>query len=349
VTVEVQSVVLVLLLALGADRASAAEAVSWLGPDATKGSLVYADDDWLVWMSQELIPETRRHRAQSFTRKYRLQRVGQGETRLALTTFGTGASAVATVLADGTLGVSPGPTTLSWIEPQEQPATLDPARTVHLERDGKSYRIMPQTVGGSGLFLQRYDLNESHPVLFVPLDATELQWEHAVQVTDDAGVSVSTPPPALRAGDLAACGRFLTDLETGVRKALDIPAGWWIQAFDDAYAADLGGVIRLEDGSRTLREASYADHCIIAIHEGLAYGVRAAPRRAARFSAADVRGTGRVADLVVIEADGVVEPRHVHANVISCGSVVAFWNNKGCFVFDGRSWRHQPWLKALPD
>jgi hypothetical protein len=153
-------------------------------------------------------------------------------------------------------------------------------------------------------------------------------------------VSVNTPPPGLFAGDLVACGRFITNLKTGERRVLDIHPGSWVVAFDGAYAADqAGGVIRLEDGRRTVSDRASADGCVFAIRDGRAYGVRTA-RGAATFFVADMGGSESVKTLLAVEAEGLARPRIYANGVVSCGPVLAFWNAKGLFVSDGRAWQY---------
>ncbi len=339
--------VLVLLIATplaGAAPAAAPASADWVGP----GEVVWAGDHGVVLLESEAVPGTEGDHVRPHRLRWSVQRDTSAERRLALEMTGVFRPGVVTVLPDGTLGVTTGDA-LVWVPPGPAPLTdLEGAPSVRLDFEGKRWRI--RAGDSRGVFLQEYALNQDRPVLFVPLSGRNLEFGKRVQVTDDRGVSVNTPPPALRAGDLCACGRDVLDLATGERTRLAIEPRWSLVALGSEHAADLGNLVRLSDGKMTpLPADGSAVFRAFAFRGRLAFGLRMELGRTG-IVAVDVRD-GRHAALLSVphEQDSGWGLYARGGTAAECWPCRLFTTASGIYLHDGERWRVQPWIEALPD
>ncbi len=318
--------------------------------DPTKVELLYADDDWLVWMDAVLIEATRQNRAQSHVRTYRLQRVGEAATRPVARTSGTHGHKVATVLEDGTLGLLYS-TSLVWAKAEgAEPIDVGPllARPI---RHGKAlYHVLRGD--RRGLCVQQSDSGDAWPVLFVPLSGRELLWDKSRQVTRGP-VRVSGTPPAHVRGDLVACGHDVLDTKTGRRTELGVPEFQYVRALGPEHVAGFTQVLSLAGGPA--RELPYW-HQVFAIERGIAYAALPAgrvgddPRGRVTILAIDLKTGGPPVPIAEARAEHVSTPYASleRRNVVRYGAVHIVWGSHGWWLFDGAGWRHHAWLDALP-
>ena len=318
--------------------------------DPTKVELLYADDDWLVWMDAVLIEHTREHRAQSHVRTYRLQRVGEATTRPVARTRGTHAHQVATVLEDGTLGLTYS-TSLVWARAEgAEPVDVDPTLAQPIGEGKAHYRVLRGD--RRGLCVQDYVSNEVRPVLFVPLAGRELLWAQRRQVTKDP-VRVSGNPPAHVRGDVVACGRDVLDTKSGRRTELDVPEFQYVRALGTGHVAGFTQVLSLAGGPP--RQLPYW-HQVFAIERGIAYAARPAgpvgddPRGTITIFAIDLATGGSPIPIAEARPERVNTPYALleRRNVVRYGPVHLVWGSHGWWLFDGTGWRHRDWLDAVP-
>lgn len=337
-TMALARVAAVLALAVpGGTRAFAADPAP-PAFDPTRVHLAWADDEWMVWMDEELIETTRHHRAQRHVRTYRLQKFGEETTRPVLRTRGTHAHDVVTVLADGTLCVTYA-TTLSWAKPAgQEPVDYADEMASPVAHEGKRWNV--RRGSPAGLFLQEYALNEDRHVLFVPLAGRDLVWGSATRVTKDP-VETSIPPPPHVDGDVAWCGRSGVDLKNGRRYELP-PQGGAVRALGGGYVADFNAMYRLSDGARV---GLPHGHQVFAVRKGLVYAAlpedapEDAPGKVTVFAHA---ASGGAKPLVVAEARarGVSSSYAFlrDGNVVRYGGIVLVWSRASLWIHDG-AWR----------
>ena len=318
--------------------------------DPTKVELLYADDDWLVWVDAVLTEATRENRAQSHVRTYRLQRVGEATTRPAARTRGTHGHQVATVLEDGTLGLTYS-TSLVWAKAEgAEPLDVSPTLAQPIRHGKARYRVLRGD--RSGLCLQRYDSGDAWPVLYVPLSGRELLWEKSRQVTKEP-VRVSGNPPAHVLGDLVACGSDVLDTKTGRRTNLGVPEFQYVRALGAEHVAGFTQVLSLAGGRA--RELPYW-HQVFAIERGIAYAALPAgpvgddPRGSVTILAIDLKTGGSPVPIAEARAEHVSTPyaNLERRNIVRYGPVHLVRGSHGWWLFDGAGWRHRTWLDRVP-
>jgi hypothetical protein len=319
--------------------------------DPTRVWLAYADEDWWVWVESTLIESTRHHRAQSHERTYRLQRVGEAATRAVLRHRGTRGPRVLTVLPDGTLGVYES-SQLAWVRPAgNEPIDYRSDTTpIDLIFEGNRYR--PLRGDARGLCLQEYALNEERPVLFVPLEGRKLRWARRRKLV--GAVRVNDPPPCHFDDRHVACGGNVLDLVTGRVTKVDPPRFTHARALGSGWVAGFHQVLRI-DGGAPERDLPHG-HQAFAIRGGLLYaalpdsGTGDGPGQVTVF-VSDPEAGGPPRAIAELHAEGIPSPYALldRRQIVRFGPVHLVWGREGLWLFDGKAWRHQAWLEALPN
>ncbi|MCA9317405.1 MAG: hypothetical protein R3F05_18390 [Planctomycetota bacterium] len=318
--------------------------------DPTMTRLAYADDDWIVWLTFERVPGTERNVAPSYVRTYRLQRVGESTTRSVLRTRGTRTHDVVTVLPDGTIGVAYW-STLVWARPDgSDPVEHTREMDVPLVFEGKRFHVARGYP--AGLFVQESAYSNARPVLFVPLEGTQLDWAKHKQVTTEP-VRVTQHPAACLDGDLACAGGSVFDLETERRVELGIGEHNAVRALGAGLAASFRSVVRISDLATV--DLPYW-HQPFAIRHGVVYSARPTHRvgggaeGSVKVFASSGTSGGDPTLVAEVRAVGVRTP-YAHLDrgqVVSYGPVTITWNRLGIWLFDGNVWTHHDWLEMPP-
>jgi hypothetical protein len=227
-------------------------------PDPQSAVFVFANTDWIAWETQILIRSTRRHRAQSHTYRYYLQKeIGAGANLVPYQERSTRGSAPVWAFPDGTMVLS-GYRTIIFVGPESQSATKVSLEDVRF-RENATWSVYARLAGKAGLVMQTANLNEREPLYLVPWtkDRAGLDFDQKLLLTDSTGISVSAPynllawhgqkivsfrPPALLVFDLAT--KKLTTAELQSHRK-DRKSPWWgaeILGFD-------GDVVILRNGA----------------------------------------------------------------------------------------------------
>ena len=328
---------LAILAAGAADPAGGEKVVPAFTP-ASDAALAYATGQWQVWTVRDQVDN--RPRAPRFRVRYYLQRPGEPNATLLLE-MRNHIPRVLTVLPDRTALLDG----VTYVDPDGSTTTEPP------NLDGERAHILRGDP--DGVLMQPYRLNRAAPVYFVPIKGRRLDPAARILVTDEAGVSVNSPPRFLRGPHAFAWKDQVFDLETRARKRF--PVNPLPMAFDGATVVYfdvkpgesfyLRRAFSVADGTELGVTSLESDPAVdFAVKDRVVYTFakpRVVPRGLA-LEAVDLNVEGgRITPLLTLPRGRQDQGMHE----VDTPRVIT---REGIDVWDGKAWRKIKWLGPSP-
>lgn len=332
--------------------------------DPSKGYILSADDDRVLWTQHHIVEATKGHVAPSFFVRYLLEDFVGAGPRMIYEDIGGGWLTYdrgtilkdRTILLGGTLWLTPGQ------PPRKAEVTIcDRSATIlALFPDGA---VVQPTAWG--VLKELYE-----KIWWLPIKDHEFDYDSMSQLTDDVGVGMSQHVKVVRHQNrfawidmtrtsevldepLRKSDRlYIYDLDSKQRDEIELPVvgrGTRVRHFDGRYA--FTRVFLIDTKSRTVIKTPYVDP--IGMHDAIAYTFAVDPRNSFDLVSIDLRNTEKRTALFKLDPAKFptylkVRPdlfEHERKELAQKANALAVEVSDGLRVWTGEQWAHVPWKR----